>query len=107
MMDLRVVMALSVGGGGGDDVYGLSSRAVSAARFLAVTRSVERGSLLSEGLRARRAASTAASQVSCGNALALTALVRTSKRRYAQKARRRLCRGPRVSLQLLRNGGVS
>ena len=65
MMDLRVVMASSVGGGGGGNVYGLSSRArLAPAPFLAVTRSVERGSLLGEGGYARRASSAAALRVS-------------------------------------------
>ena len=82
-----------VGGGCGDDVYGFFSRArLATAPFLAVTRSLERGSLLGAGGTARRASSAAALRVSCVNARALTALVRTSKRRY-HKRRRRCPRG--------------
>ena len=85
-MDLRVVMASRVGGGRGDDVYGLSCFARCArAAACAVTRSVERGSLLGAGGTARRASSTAALPVNSANVRALTALVRTSKRRYAQR----------------------
>ena len=81
MMDLRVVMASRVGGGSGDDVYVFLVRARSArAAACAVTRSVERGSLLGAGGSARRASSAAALRVSFVNARASTALVRTSKR---------------------------
>ena len=67
-------------------------RALCSCARRAVTRSVERGSLLGEGLRARRAASTALASELCDCARALTALVSTSMRRLVSARRR--CQSP-------------
>jgi hypothetical protein len=94
-------MVLSVGDGYGDDVYVFLVRARCARAPLGCdSTAVERGSPLGEGLRARRATSTALASELCDCARALTALVSTSMGRMHDGARR-CCLEAITDLQLL------
>ena len=86
-------MVLSVGDGYGDDVYVFLVRARCARAPLGCdSTAVERGSLLGEGLRARRATSTALASELCDYARAFVAPVSTSMRRLVSARRR--CQRP-------------